>query len=138
MLFIFQLQKRSYVRPLGYNNVRRMLSNRKYIGEYKFKDIVVENGIPAIIDKDLFEKVQRRIQTNTRAPATQKAKEKYLLSTKLFCGKCNAIMFVESGQATLTLFSKKGDKKKIQTIKNFNKYSTNNSLFIFIFLYFFH
>lgn len=89
--------KKAYVRPLGYNNVRRILSNRKYIGEYKFKDIVVENGIPAIIDKDLFEKVQKRIAVNTRAPATHKAKEEYLLSMKIFCGKCNAIMFGESG-----------------------------------------
>ena len=107
--------KRAYVRPLGYNNVRRMLSNRKYIGEYKFKDIVVENGIPAIIDKDLFEKVQKRIETNTRAPATQKAKEKYLLSTKLFCGKCNAIMFGESGTSksgkTYTYYKCSNQKK---------------------------
>ncbi len=58
---------------------------------------MVENGIPAIIDKDLFEKVQKRIAVNTRAPATHKAKEEYLLSTKIYCGKCNAIMFGESG-----------------------------------------
>lgn len=89
--------KKSYIRPLAYNNVRRMLSNRKYIGEYKFKDIVIENGIPAIIDKDLFEKVQKRIAMNTYAPAAHKAKEEYLLSTKLFCGKCNAMMIGESG-----------------------------------------
>lgn len=89
--------RKAYSRPLGYNNVRRMLSNRKYIGEYKFKDIVIENGIPAIIEKGLFEKVQKRIATNTRAPAIHKAKEEYLLSTKLFCGKCQAMMLGESG-----------------------------------------
>lgn len=89
--------RKAYTRPLGYNNVRRMLSNRKYIGEYKFKDIVIENGIPAIIEKGLFEKVQKRIATNTRAPAIHKAKEEYLLSTKLFCGKCQAMMLGESG-----------------------------------------
>ena len=33
-----------------------MLSNRKYIGEYRFKDIVLEGAILAIIDKDLFKK----------------------------------------------------------------------------------
>ena len=89
--------KKSYTRPLGYNNVRRMLCNRKYIGEYKYKDIVLENSIPPIIEKDLFEKAQRRIAENTRAPATHKAKIDYLLSTKLFCGKCNAMMVGESG-----------------------------------------
>ena len=34
------------------------------IGEYKFKDIVIENGVPAIIDKDLFEKAQKKISVN--------------------------------------------------------------------------
>ena len=90
--------KKAYEKPLGYNNVRRMLSNRKYIGEYRFKDIVIENAIPAIIDKDLFEKVQKRIAVNTRAPAIHKAEDEYLLTTHLFCGKCKAMMIGDSGK----------------------------------------
>lgn len=31
---------KSHENPLNYNIVRRMLTNRKHIGEYKFKDIV--------------------------------------------------------------------------------------------------
>lgn len=89
--------KKAYERPLGYNTLRRILSNRKYIGEYRFKDIIIENGIPAIIDKDLFEKVQKRIAMNTRAPAIHKAENEYLLTTKLFCGKCKAMMVGDSG-----------------------------------------
>jgi len=58
---------------------------------------VIENAIPAIIDKDLFEKVQKRIEVNTRAPAVHKAEDEYLLSTKLFCGKCKAMMVGDSG-----------------------------------------
>ena len=90
--------KKAYDKPLGYNNVRRMLSNRKYIGEYRFKDIVIEDAIPAIIDKDLFEKVQKRIAVNTRAPAIHKAEDEYLLTTHLFCGKCKAMMIGDSGK----------------------------------------
>ena len=90
--------KKAYDKPLGYNNVRRMLSNRKYIGEYRFKDIVIEDAIPAIIDKDLFEKVQKRIAVNTRAPAIYKAEDEYLLTTHLFCGKCKAMMIGDSGK----------------------------------------
>lgn len=48
--------KKAYDHPLGYNTVRRILSNRKYIGEYQFKDIVIEDGVPAIISKEIFEK----------------------------------------------------------------------------------
>ena len=67
-----------------------MLSNRKYIGEYRFKDIVIEDAIPAIIDKDLFEKVQKRIAVNTRAFPSRKAAFLYfqaryhVASTRLF------------------------------------------------------
>ena len=36
--------------------------------------------------------------SNNRAPARKKAKEEYLLTTKLFCGKCLSLMVGESGQ----------------------------------------
>ena len=57
------------------NVVSRMLHNRKYIGEYRYKDIVNPNGIPAILPQELFDKVQRRIEETKKAPATHKADE---------------------------------------------------------------
>ena len=66
------------------NVVSRMLHNRKYIGEYRYKDIVHPNGIPAIVPQELFDKVQRRIEETKKAPATHKADDEYLLTTKLF------------------------------------------------------
>ena len=33
------------------NIISKILSNRRYIGEYRFRDIVVPDGIPAIVDK---------------------------------------------------------------------------------------
>ncbi len=93
--------KKAYYRPLGYNIVRRILSNRNYIGEYHFKDIVIEGGVPAIIDKGLFEKAQKRIEKNTHAPAVHKAEDEYLLTTHLFCGKCKAMMVGDSGTGKL-------------------------------------
>lgn len=89
--------KKPYERSLNYNIVRRILSNRKYIGEYKFKDTVVLNGVPAIIDQDIFDKVQKRLEQNRKAPAKHKADDDYLLTTKLFCGKCKAMMVGECG-----------------------------------------
>lgn len=89
--------RKAYEHSLGYNNVRRILTNRKYIGEYRFKDVVIENAIPPIVDKELFEKAQKRIAVNTRAPAVKKATDEYLLTTHLFCGKCKAMMIGESG-----------------------------------------
>ncbi len=31
----------------------------RYVGEYRYKDIVTPGGIPAIVDEDLFNRVQR-------------------------------------------------------------------------------
>lgn len=79
------------------SSLNGMLKNRKYIGEYKYMDIVVPNGVPAIVSEEVFNKVQKKIERNKYAPAKQKARINYLLSTKLFCGKCGAYMIGESG-----------------------------------------
>ena len=79
------------------NSVTRMLHNRRYIGEYRYRDIVHRNGIPAIVPEELFEQVQERMKKTKKAPARFKAEDEYLLTTKLFCGKCNCYMAGESG-----------------------------------------
>jgi len=42
--------------------------------------------------EDLFNRVQERMEKNRHAPAMAEAKEDYLLTTKLFCGKCERMM----------------------------------------------
>ena len=84
---------------LSYGAVRYMLNNRRYIGEYSFRDIVVPNGIPAIVPDDLFERVQERLKESGKAPAMHKAEDDYLLTTKLFCGYCGAYLCGESGKS---------------------------------------
>lgn len=79
------------------SSFKSMFKNVRYIGTYIYKDIKKENAIPAIIDKDLFETVQRRLSLAADAPARGKAKVDYLLSGKLFCGHCGATMNGESG-----------------------------------------
>jgi len=74
-----------------------MLHNRKYIGEYKFKDVILPDAIPAIVTTELFDRVQSRMSTNQKAPAKHKAEDEYLLTTKLYCGHCQRMMVGESG-----------------------------------------
>ncbi len=74
------------------NSLRTILQNKRYIGIYTYKDIEIADGIPRIIDDDLFYKVARIMETNKKAPAKAKAKEEYLLTTKLFCGYCKEMM----------------------------------------------
>lgn len=83
--------------PFNINSFSGLLNNRKYIGEYSYQDVVIPNGVPAIVDEDLFYRVQQRMEKNKRAPAKAKAHEDFLLTTKLFCGKCERMMSGESG-----------------------------------------
>lgn len=114
----------NYSKSISLNTIQRMLSNRRYIGEYKFGEVVIPDAIPALVDKDLFERVQEMMDKNKRAPSRHKAEDDYLLTTKLFCGKCGAMMNGESGTSHTTTThryykcvnarKKKCDKKTIK------------------------
>ena len=85
-------------RPFTHNSLRTLLKNEKYIGVYTYKDEVrIEGAIPPIIEPDTFEKVQRMLKYNQKAAAHKNAKTEYLLTEKLFCGKCGAMMVGVSG-----------------------------------------
>lgn len=80
------------------NSLHHMLKNRKYLGEYRYNNIVTPGGIPAIVPEDIFNRAVTILESNKRAPARKKAKEDYLLTTKLFCGDCLAMMVGDSAQ----------------------------------------
>ena len=83
--------------PVSINSIQRMLKNRAYIGEYHYGEHIFPDGIPALVPIDLFNRVQEKIAKNKKAPARHKAEDDYLLTTKLYCGKCNSYMVGESG-----------------------------------------
>lgn len=60
-------------REFTINNISKILTNRRYVGNYIYKDVVIENGIPAIIPNDVFDKVQEMIAVNKCAPSRHKA-----------------------------------------------------------------
>jgi site-specific DNA recombinase len=96
----------------GKNSIHDLLKNEKYIGTFVFNkaakmvngkrnshrlkpddEIVrIPGGCPAIISKDLWERVQARLKANKRASGAYSAKIVYLLSGRIFCGKCGAAM----------------------------------------------
>lgn len=99
----------------GKNSIHEILINQKYIGNYTYnkiggslykktrnnhampseKMIVIENGIPAIIDKKLFEEVQKIKINNRRKSGRFKATREYILTGLVYCGVCGELM---SGQ----------------------------------------
>lgn len=79
------------------NSLRTILTSDKYIGMYRYMGVEIDGGIPAIIDRDLWETVQSKIKHNYSARAKNKAQEDYLLTPKLFCGHCGSLMTGETG-----------------------------------------
>lgn len=80
------------------NSLTVMLKNEKYIGTYRFKDLINDpDVIPAIIDKGIFNRVQTMLRVNRRKPSRKWNYSDFLLTDKLFCGKCGSAMSGESG-----------------------------------------
>lgn len=86
-------------KPLSYTAFQDVLRSTTYIGEHRYDGQVITGCADPIIPRDVFDKVQARLDRNVRAPAAGKAREKYLLSGKLFCGLCGSPMFGESGKS---------------------------------------
>lgn len=93
------------------NSLHDILCNEKYIGTYTFNKIPrkkggrnshaaerpedfisIENAFPAIISKDDWALVRAKMDRNRHRAASYTAKEKYLLSGKVFCGHCGSAM----------------------------------------------
>lgn len=79
------------------SSFNRMLSNTKYIGKSCYAGVESETTFPAIINKELFDKVQERLQNNKKLGGHIRAKEEYILTGKIFCGHCDSSMVGVSG-----------------------------------------
>lgn len=86
-------------KPWGKGSFHTMLHNERYVGVYIYGDIRIENGIPSIIDRELFERAQRRVETMKTLVKSRRRRPdvEYLLTGKLFCGYCKSAMTGSSG-----------------------------------------
>ncbi|MBQ1788909.1 MAG: recombinase family protein [Oscillospiraceae bacterium] len=75
----------------------RLLSNDRYTGRYHWDEIVIEDGMPAIVDRSTFDRVQLILKTKKKPRGKQRMNDEYLLSGKLFCGECGSPMSALSG-----------------------------------------
>jgi len=78
-----------------------MVKNSAYVGRLQYGGQEIAGCADALIDEDTFSRAQARRQKNKRAPASSKAKTRYLLQGKVFCGHCGAPMIGESGRGHL-------------------------------------
>ncbi len=84
-------------KPVTKTTISTVLQNRKYIGEYQYRDVVIPNGVPSIIAKEVFDMAKARLAKNRYGPAAMKAVIKYILSTKNVLNECGAFKIGESG-----------------------------------------
>ncbi|NFO67018.1 recombinase family protein [Clostridium botulinum] len=110
---IKELNERGYKTKLGTifrsNSIHSILTNEKYTGVYIYnrsakKDVLgkrnghaykdeneiirIEGGMPQIISKDDFQRVQEVLKMRKQKPGANKAKENYLLTRIIKCGCC--------------------------------------------------
>ena len=79
------------------NSFHIMLKNDNYIGVYRHSGVVVEDGIPPILEKEVFAAVQEKLANKKKAVGRRAANGEYLLTGKLFCGYCGSYMIGVSG-----------------------------------------
>lgn len=73
----------------------RVISNERYTGVYIWGSVRVPDGMPAIIERSVFEEAQHMKQKTTRH--VEQGAVDYLLTGKAFCGLCGASMIGDSG-----------------------------------------
>lgn len=76
-----------------------LLANERYTGIYIYRDVRIPGGIPAIIDRELFEAAREREETMKTTIKSRRRRDdmEYLLTGKLFCGYCLEPMVGSSG-----------------------------------------
>ena len=85
-------------KPFTGKTFDRYLTNQKYTGEFEFGGRPCNNMYPPIITKELFNAVQEKLSKNRYfLGGVATAREPYLLTGKLFCGKCNSELIADGG-----------------------------------------
>ncbi len=78
--------------------VRRVLTNRAYIGQASFLDIAIP--VPAIIAVGIFECAQEQLARNRALLAGRPSVVPFLLRGLLRCGSCRRTWYADSSRAT--------------------------------------
>ena len=81
--------------PFNAQAVLRVIGNERYTGVYSWGDVRIPGGVPAIIERSVFEEAQR-MKKKTARHIEQNAVD-YLLTGRAFCGHCGAAMVGDSG-----------------------------------------
>lgn len=115
----------------GSNSLHDLLHNEKYIGILTYGGspyredgtrnthaaaadtaIRIENAVPAIIDKETFDVVQRRMAQNKHQQGGRPSKNReYPLRSKVFCGECKSAMTISTSRKEYYYYRCTGKKR---------------------------
>ena len=115
----------------GSNSLHDLLHNEKYIGVLVYgqspyredgtrnthsKDLAnairIEDALPAIIDRDLFDTVQKRMAQNKRQQGGRPStKREYPLRGRVFCADCKSAMTISTSQQKYNYYRCTGKKR---------------------------
>ncbi len=73
--------------PVSINKVAQMLRDRYYLGKVAFKGEEYDGRHPALIDQELFDRVQSLLETRAISGERRRVHSHYLKGT-LYCGRC--------------------------------------------------
>lgn len=115
----------------GANSLHDLLKNEKYIGTLVYgqrpyredgtrnthaaaaDSIRIENAVPAIIDKELFARVQAKMAANKRQQGGRPpTKRDYPLKGKAFCAGCKSAMTISTSQKIYDYYKCSGKKRR--------------------------
>ena len=114
--------RNAHGRPFSLGTIRSMLTNKAYIGVYKWGSYETVGGMPQLVPDELFEKAAARLESNRHtgkgtARLGNEAVPDYWLTGCLYCGLCGGTMQGTSGT------SKTGAKHYYYSCINHRKHS---------------
>ena len=83
--------------PISKAGIYHILTHEDYVGIYHWRQYVLRNIFPPIIDEDTFEKAQERLKKKTKKRGPKKGGVTYLLTGRVFCGRCGEKLIGHSG-----------------------------------------
>ena len=110
--------KTMYGNPFNANSIYTIIQRKRYCGKYSYDGIEYTDESQRIISDELFDKAQVIKKINKHSGAVFNAHERYILSGKLFCGKCHSRLCGESGigkNGTVYCYYKCPQRKKGKT-----------------------
>ena len=86
-------------KPWSRSSFHALLKNERYAGVFIWKDVRVEGGVPVIISREDFDRVQRRIaaEAENRVDRRDRGHGLYVLTGRAVCGLCGCGLTGVSG-----------------------------------------